>query len=89
MIETAVVSLGKGQDELVRSLVTRHNLDARLLDSAGVHHSDELIQQRGLLFEKLRGFALHCLFELCSVRTGNAVPRFGFSPEHCNQLDRR
>lgn len=43
MIETAVVSLWKGQDELVRSLVTRHNLDAGLLDSAGVHHSDELI----------------------------------------------
>jgi len=83
MIESSMISFGKGDDEFTGSLVASVDPHSGFGQPLGIHESNELKQEIWLSFKKIRGFAFDGGLELFGVVSWNSIPGLGLPPMHC------
>ena len=76
VVETRVVCLRKGHDELACSLIYGINPHASFLQLLGCEKSNQLEQEIRLSFKQLRNCFPHGGFELLSIFAWYAIPCF-------------
>lgn len=82
MIESGVVCLREGDNDLSWSLIQCKNLDTVRHQPSWGEHSDELEEQVGLLLKQFRNRLLHGFLKLVSIRCWDPVPSLGLAPVH-------
>lgn len=82
MVESGMVCLREGDNDLSWSLIQCKNLNAVRHQPSWGEHSDELEEQVGLLLKQFRDRLLHGFFKLVGIRCWDPVPSLGFTPVH-------